>query len=245
MALYIALKATFVIMVLMSLTFVFIGHWDRGKVFLSVTLTDKQFDYRQFAGTRSKLYNDPVYQLGLQMKTPRPCLNAHRKSFRHIRTMTTKVVFKAMYKAIGFSDNAATKLNNTAFVDSTSKLSNITSALASKICKTIRSPGGAGVGGHVIEGADHNLVIAAAVALNASCVLRTIEYTEIRLDPSDLFDLHEGQQLLEGRWVNKERADAFRPLSENDQKQGWKVLREDLHDHTKNVRGAVTKAPVA
>ena len=39
--------------------------------------------------------------------------------------------------------------------------------------------------------------------------------------------------------------DAFRPLSENDLKKGWKVLREDFHDHTKNVRGAVTKAPIA
>ena len=32
---------------------------------------------------------------------------------------------------------------------------------------------------------------------------------------------------------------------ENDLKKGWKVLREDFHDHTKNVRGAVTKAPIA
>ena len=67
-----------------------------------------------------------------------------------------------------------------------------------------------------MEGAEHNLVIAAAVALNASRVSRTIECAEIRLDPSDLFDLHEGQQLLEGQWFNKEWADAFRPLSKND-----------------------------
>ena len=65
------------------------------------------------------------------------------------------------------------------------------------------------------------------------------------MDQSDLFDLHEGQQLLEGQWVNKEWADASRPLFENDLKKGWKVLREDFHDHTKNVRGAVTKAPIA
>ena len=50
--------------------------------------------------------------------------------------------------------------------------------------------------------------------------------------------------MLEGQWVNKEWADAFRPLSENDLKKGWKVLREDCHDHTKNVRGSVTKAPI-
>ena len=79
-------------------------------------------------------------------------------------------------------------------------------------------------------------MIAVDVALNASCVSRTIECAEIRLDPSYLFDLHEGQQLLEGQWVNKEWANAFRPLSENDLKKGWKVLREDFHDHTNNIR---------
>ena len=44
MALYIALKATFVVMVIISLAF-FIVHWDRGEVFSFVTLTDKQLDY--------------------------------------------------------------------------------------------------------------------------------------------------------------------------------------------------------
>ena len=83
-------------------------------------------------------------------------------------------------------------------MDSMPKFSRITSARASKICKAIRSPGGAGAGVHVTEGAEHNLVIAAAVALNASGVSRTIECAEIRLVLSYLFDLHEGQQLLEG-----------------------------------------------
>ena len=104
------------------------------------------------------------------------------------------------------------------------KLSCITSARTSKICKAIRSPGGAGTGVHVTEGAEHNLVIVAAVDLNASRVSRTIECADIWLDPSDMFDLHEGQQLLEGQWVNKEWADTFRPLSENDLKKGWKVI---------------------
>ena len=133
--------------------------------------------------------------------------------------METKVAFKAMYKAIRFSNDAATKPTDTEVVDSMPKLSNITSTRASKIWKAIRSPGGAGAWVHVTEGAEHNLVIAVAVALNASCVLRTIECADIRLDPSDLFDLHEGQQLLEGQWVNKEWADAFRPLSKNDLKR--------------------------
>ena len=120
-----------------------------------------------------------------------------KTNVRRIRTMTTKVAFKAMYKAIGFSADAATELTDTEVVDSMPRLSRIKSARASKICKAIRSLGGVGAGVHATEGAEHNLVIAAAVALNASRVLRTIECAEIRLDPSDLFDLHEGQKLLE------------------------------------------------
>ena len=92
------------------------------------------------------------------------------------------------------------------------KLSCITSARASKICKAICSPGRAGARVHVTEGAEHNLVIAAAVALNASRVSRTIECEEIRLDPSDMFNLHEGEIFLEGQWFNKEWAEAFMPL---------------------------------
>ena len=117
--------------------------------------------------------------------------------------MTAKVEFKAMYKAIGFSDDASTELTDKEVVESMPKFSRITSKRASKICKAIYSPGGVGAGVHVTEGAEHNLVIVAAVALNASCVSRTIECADIRLDPSDLFDPHEGQQLLEGKWVNK------------------------------------------
>ena len=127
--------------------------------------------------------------------------------------MTTNVAFKAMYNAIGFSDDAATKLTDTEVVDSMPKLSCITCAHAFKICKSIRSPGGAGAGVHVTEGAEQNLVIAVAVALKASRVLCTIECAGIRSEPSDLFDLHEGQLFLEGQWVKKEWADAFRPLS--------------------------------
>ena len=48
--------------------------------------------------------------------------------------MTTKVAFKAMYKAIGFSEDSATKLAETEVVDSMPKLSCITSARVSKIC---------------------------------------------------------------------------------------------------------------
>ena len=54
--------------------------------------------------------------------------------------MTTKSAFKAMKKAIGFSENAATKLTDTEVVDSMPKFSRITSARASKICKAILSP---------------------------------------------------------------------------------------------------------
>ena len=64
--------------------------------------------------------------------------------------MTTKAAFKAMYKVIGLSDNAATNLTDTEVVDSMPKLFRIISARASKICKAIRSPGGAGAG-HVFR----------------------------------------------------------------------------------------------
>ena len=111
--------------------------------------------------------------------------------------MTTKFAFKAIFKAIGFSDDAATKLTDTEVADSIPKLSRITSTRASKICMAIRSPGGAGTRVHVTEGAEHNLVIAAAVALNNSHVSHTIECADIRLEPSGLFDLHEGKILLE------------------------------------------------
>ena len=107
--------------------------------------------------------------------------------------MTTKVDFKAMYKAIGFSDDAATKLTDTEVEDSMPNLSRIPSARTSKICKAIRSPVVAGAGVHVTEGAEHNLVIAADVALNASRVSRTIECADIRSEPLDLCDLHEVQ----------------------------------------------------
>ena len=121
-----------------------------------------------------------------------PLSQGPMKNVRRIRTMTTKVAFKAMYNSIGLSDDAATELNDTEVGDSMPKLSRITSARPSKICKAIRSPGGAGSGVHVTEGAEHNLVIAAAVDLNAYRVLRTIKCADIRLDTSYLFDLHEG-----------------------------------------------------
>ena len=103
--------------------------------------------------------------------------------------MMSKVAFKAMYKAIGFSDDSATKMTDTEVVDSMLKLFRITSTRASKICKTIRSPGEVGAGVHATEGAEHNLVIAAAVALNASRVSRTIECADIMLEPSTLFQV--------------------------------------------------------
>ena len=56
-ALYIALKATFVVMVLIHLTF-FIEHWYRGKVFSFVTLTDK-LDYYNIRCVCQKVFGVP------------------------------------------------------------------------------------------------------------------------------------------------------------------------------------------
>ena len=103
-----------------------------------------------------------------------PLFQCPMNNVRRIKTMTTKVSFKAMYKTIRFSDDADTELTDTEVVDSMPKLSHITSARAPKICKAIRFPGGECAGVYVTEGAEHNLVISAAVALNASCVLRKI-----------------------------------------------------------------------
>ena len=99
-----------------------------------------------------------------------PLSQCPMKNVRRIRTIPTKVAFKAMYKAIGFSDDAATELIDTEVVESMPKFSRITSARTSKIFKAIRFPRGARAGVHVPEGAEHNLVIAEAVALNASRV---------------------------------------------------------------------------
>ena len=117
--------------------------------------------------------------------------------------MTKKVAFKAMYKAIGFSDYEATDLTKTEVMDSMPKLSCIKSLRASKFCMAICYPRGAGAGVHITEGAEHNIVITAAVSLNDSRVLRTIQCAGIRLDPPDLFDPHEGQKLTEEQWVNR------------------------------------------
>ena len=43
------------------------------------------------------------------------------KNVRLIRTMITKVAFKAMYKAIGLSDDAALELTDTEVLDSMPK----------------------------------------------------------------------------------------------------------------------------
>ena len=75
-----------------------------------------------------------------------------------------------MYNTIGFSDGAATELTDNEVVDFMPKLSCITSARASKIYKAIRSPGVSGAGYLSRKGGEKNLVIAAAVALNASRV---------------------------------------------------------------------------
>ena len=56
--------------------------------------------------------------------------------------MTTKSAFKAMYKAIGFSDDAATKLTDTEVVDSMPKLSRIKSARAYKYARPSAPQGG-------------------------------------------------------------------------------------------------------
>ena len=101
--------------------------------------------------------------------------------------MTTKPMFKGMFKRIKFSDAAATVLVDTEGIDTMAKLANITSAKASKLAKAICSPGGAGSGTHVTEGAEHNLVIAEAAANDTLCVSCTIKCAEILAPSSSQF----------------------------------------------------------
>ena len=159
--------------------------------------------------------------------------------------MTKKTAFKAMNKAIGFSDDAATELTDTEVVDSMPKLSRITYARAYKICKAIRSLGGAGAGVHVTEGAEHNLVIAAAIVLNAPRVLRTIECAEIRFPCQIFLTSIRISKCWKYSGSTKNGRTHSGPCQKMAPKNGWKVLREDFHDHTNTVRGAVTKATIA
>ena len=96
-----------------------------------------------------------------------------------------KVAFKAIYKAIGFSHDAATKLTDTEVVDSITKLSRITSAHASKICKAIRSPGGADLRG--ARGCDTGQLVHGVHNLHVSqldgCIIG---------EPNGLVHRHEG-----------------------------------------------------
>ena len=70
----------------------------------------------------------------------------------YIHTMMTTPSFKAMFKRIKFNDAVANVLIDTEGIDSMTKLDNITATRASKLTKSIRSPGGMGMGAHVTEG---------------------------------------------------------------------------------------------
>ena len=73
------------------------------------------------------------------------------------------------------------------------KLAKITSVRASKLDKAIHSQGGTDPCTHVTEGAEHNLMIAAAVANATLYVPRTIKCADILAPNSSRFKLHEQQ----------------------------------------------------
>ena len=107
--------------------------------------------------------------------------------------MTTKPMFKAMFKRIEFSNGAATVMVDTKGIDTMTKLAKSTSTGASKLANGICSTGGTGTGTHVTEGAEYNLVIAATVANNTLCVSCSVKCAEI-LSPNSLqFERHEQQ----------------------------------------------------
>ena len=105
--------------------------------------------------------------------------------------MTTKPCFKAMFKRIEFSDAVANVLVDTEGIDTMTKLAKITSARASKLAKATCFPGGMGTGTHMTEGAEHNLVIDAAVANDTLHVSCTIKCAGILAPSSSQFERHK------------------------------------------------------
>ena len=105
--------------------------------------------------------------------------------------MTTKPSFKAMFKWIKCSNAAANVLVNTEGIDTMATLAKIAGARASKLAKSICSPGRTGAGTHVTEGAEHNLVITVAVANDTLHVPCTIKCSEMLAPNSSQFERHE------------------------------------------------------
>ena len=92
---------------------------------------------------------------------------------------TSDQLFVSMFKRMEFCPEAALELVQTEQLNTRTKLERITEDCASKICKAIRSPGGDGSGAHVTEGAEHNLLIVAAIFMSATRVDRTIKCLDI------------------------------------------------------------------
>ena len=109
----------------------------------------------------------------------------------------TKPSFKAMFKRIKFSNVAANVLAGIEVIDTMAKLAKITAVGASKLAKAICSPRRTGVGTHVTEGAEHNLLIAVAVVNNILRVACTIKCDEILAPDSSQVECHEQQRLME------------------------------------------------
>ena len=105
--------------------------------------------------------------------------------------MSTVANYKTMFTRLEFSVAAAKVLINTEGINSMAKLAKITSARASKLTKAICSPGGTGAGVHETESAEHNLVIAAAIANDTIRVSCTITCADITAPTTPLFELHE------------------------------------------------------
>ena len=105
--------------------------------------------------------------------------------------MSTVANYKTMFTRLGFSVAAAKVLVDTEGINSMAKLAKITSARALKLTKAVRSPGGMGAGVHVTESAEHNLVIAAAIANDTIRVSRTTVCADIGDPTSSQFELHE------------------------------------------------------
>ena len=149
-----------------------------------------------------------------------------------------------MFKRIRFGDAAANVLVDREGIDTMEKRAKNTATRASKLVKAIRSPGGTGVGTHMTEGAEHTLVIAAAVANDTLCVSRTIKCAEILALDSSQFERHEQQRLIKEEWGHKTDVSKFSLFNKKELKKGWKVHEEKFCIATSGVRGINTRAPL-
>ena len=114
------------------------------------------------------------------------------------------VIFRAMCRRLGYTDEGATQLVDTEGINTMRALRGLKPNKVKLICEQMRSPGGADPGIVVSAGAETNLTTAACVVHDWWRMLRPYGGADIILDPSDLFDDADRQKELEDEWDNSQ-----------------------------------------